>query len=380
MPARPLVFLWENFGPNHVDRLNAVANGDRPVVGIEFARTSDIYAWEREDPQGVEIRTLRSIPASRRRVHLAFTLIRECLRLGRADFFLCHYEQAPVLAAAIILRLMGRRVFAMIESKFDDYPRRLPIEIIKKLFLLPYDGVLTPTLRSRDYMRFFGFRPDRLALGYSALSVDRIAAMSGLPPAPDGTPFAERDFAAVARLVRKKNLTMTINAFALWLKQTKHPRNLHLLGNGPLEAELRQQVESLGIADRVIFHGFVQTDAVSRQLGQSLCLLLPSIEEQFGLVVIEAQAVGLPVLAGRNVGACDVLIEPGINGYVLDPNNAESCAAFMLELSEDEEKWRRFATAARDGRYRGDARIFAEGVGILTGDQPRDPARDALIA
>ena len=115
------------------------------------------------------------------------------------------------------------------------------------------------------------------------------------------------------------------------------------------------------------FHGFVQTDDVSRILARALCLLLTSTEEQFGLVVIEAQAVGLPVLVTANAGACDGLVEPGVNGFVLDPLNPRSIAALMLAISEDEAVWRRFATAARDGRYRGDARHFVDSVLALTG-------------
>ena len=365
---RPLVFLWENFGPYHIDRLEAVARGERPVIGIEFAQKSATYAWKRESLRNVEIRSLFGDGETISKLALAWRLLRECLRIRRADFFLCHYEEWAVLLSATVLRLLGRRVFTMIESKFDDYQRRVSIELIKTIFVAPYNGVLTPTLRSRDYMSFLGFPPDKIALGYSTVSIDRIVALSGVPPAPDGTAFAERDFVIVARLVPKKNIAMALDAFALWLEQTARPRKLRLCGSGPLEQDLRAQADRLGIAEQVVFHGFVQTAEVSRQLARGLCLLLPSVEEQFGLVVIEAQAVGLPVLAARNVGACDILIDPGINGFVLDPMNPASCAALMLMLSDDEPLWRRFATAARDGRYRGDTVHFAEGVRRLTGD------------
>lgn len=369
VPADRLVFVWENLGPTHLDRLGALAAGlpAGAVRGVQLSGRSNTYGWDATVSAPFDVVTLGDRPVTARNFRLVPPLLRACLRGGRADIFLCHYQDPAILLTAMLLRLLGRRVWTMGDSKFDDYPRRLRTELVKALFFLPYRGALTASLRARDYLRLFGFRPERIALGYDTLSVDRIAALAGAPPAPDGAPFAERDFAVVARHVPKKNLSMAIEAFALWLAQTDHPRDLHLCGSGPLEAELRAQAERLGVAGRIHFHGFIQTDAVSRILARALCLLLTSTEEQFGLVVIEAQALGLPVLVTANAGACDVLVDSGVNGFVLDPANPAACAALMLLLSEDEARWRRFATAARDGRYRGDCRHFVAGVLALTG-------------
>lgn len=365
------VFVWENLGPNHLDRVEALAAAVQTgssVTAIQFFGRSSVYEW---DSAGTvtpfKIITLRPERRSKRNLDLIWPLLKTCLRAGKADIFLCHYNEIPITIAAFVLRLLGRRVYAMIESKFDDYPRRLRQDLVKPIVLSPYNGVIAASERARSYLSYLGVPRERIVLGYSSLSVDRIAALSGEPPAPDGTPFAERDFVIVARLVPKKNLGVALEAFALWLAQTDHPRDLHLCGSGPLEEALRAQADRLGITDRVRFHGFVQIDAVSRVLARALCLLLTSIEEQFGLVVIEAQAVGLPVLVTANAGACEGLIEPGVNGFVLDPLNPRSCAALMLAISEDEAVWRRFAIAARDTRYRGDARHFVAGVGELTG-------------
>jgi glycosyltransferase involved in cell wall biosynthesis len=368
--ARKFVFIWENLGPSHLDRVAALAatlQADSSVVAIQFFGKSSVYQWDSAHVMPFEIITLQRERKSKHSLSLTFSLIRECLKIGRADIFLCHYEKVPVLLTAIIMRLLGRKIFAMGDSKFDDYDRRLFTEFIKRFFFLPYHGALTASRRSRDYMRFFGFDHDRIELGYDSLSVDRIASLSGQPLAPDGLPFINRDFVIVARLVPKKNLGVALEAFALWLTQTCHPRDLHICGSGPLENDLRSHVAQLNITDRVHFHGFIQTDAISRILARSLCLILTSTEEQFGLVVIEAQAVGLPVLVTANAGACDELIEPGINGYILDPRNPRSCAALMLALSEDEAVWRRFAIAARETRYRGDSRHFVASVLQLTG-------------
>ena len=370
--ARPrrLVFVWENLGPTHDDRLSALAaavGAPERVIAIEFFERSETYLWDRVGTTRYQIDTLVRQGRSRSRLILGVKLIAKLVTIRNADFFLCHYHELPVLITATLLRLLGRRVFAMGDSKFDDYARRLPVEIMKALFYAPYLGALTASLRSRDYMAFLGFPRERIALGYDTLSIDRISTLSGMPPAPDGTPFGERDFIIVARHVPKKNIAMAIEAFALWRAAADRPRDLHLCGSGPLEDMLKEQVAQLGLGDHVHFHGFVQSDEVSRLLARSLCLILPSIEEQFGLVIAEAQAAGLPVLVSRNAGACDILLDVGINGFAIDPDVPAGLAALMELFSSDETLWRRFAAAARAGRYAGDCRHFVDGVLTLSG-------------
>jgi glycosyltransferase involved in cell wall biosynthesis len=363
-----LLFLWENIGPMHADRLRAVAGacpGTR-VVAIELFDQSQVYAWEPVRGSEYEVRTL--VPSGRRcsKLRLVARMVRAVLAYPHADCYLCHYERVSVLITALVLRLCGRRVFALFNSKFDDYPRALFVEIIKFLFMLPYKGALCGSPRSIAYLTFLGLPPNKLELGYNTLSVDRIAELGEAPPAPGGLSFEERDFVVVARFVPKKNLSLVIDAYAFWLRQAGYPRDLHLCGSGPLEAALREQVARLGLVDRVHFHGFVQTEAVSRILARALCLILPSIEEQFGNVVIEAQALGVPALVSTVAGAADVMIDSGVNGFVIGPDRPEAWAALMALLSEDRILWSRFASAAYASRTRGDVSQFVAGVKRLS--------------
>jgi glycosyltransferase involved in cell wall biosynthesis len=375
--SRNLVFLWENLGPMHVDRLSALtaALPDHAVIALQYAERSETYEWRQaERDRRYTIETLGGMRRPSAPV-LAWRIVRACLRRKSVLFF-CHYEHVAVLVAAMTMRLLGRRVYAMIDSKFDDYPRRLGRELGKSIFLLPYHGALTASPRSRDYLRFLGLPEDRLVLGYDTLSVERLADGARAATAP-AVSFAERDFVVVARLVPKKNIALAIEAFALWLADTATPRDLHLCGSGPLEAELRAAADRLGVAARVHFHGFVQSDAVAARLARALCLILPSVEEQFGLVVIEAQAVGVPVLVTRNAGACDMLIEDGVNGFTFAPTSARSCAALMLLVSEDEARWRQLSAGALTHRDRGDVRHFVAGVLALAEPAATGPSARA---
>lgn len=369
-----IVFFWNNFGPMHADRVDAVAKamGDGiDCIGLEFRRTDETYDWLSESRESFRKETLfaERIPGFFGRLR---ALIGAARRLQADSWFLCHYERPEVLCLALYLRLSGRRVFTMGCSKFDDYPRNVFREWLKSVFMRPYHGAISSERRSAEYIRFLGLRKRPVVAQYNTLSVSRIRAAAAAPPAPDGTAFGARDFIIVARFVPKKNLPMALDAFARYVAlRPASARKLHLCGSGAGEAELRSRVAALGLTDRVVFHGFLQSEGVARVLAQGLALILPSIEEQFGNVVIEAQAMGLPVLISDVAGARDALVRNWQNGFVFEPDNPEALARFMALLDEDETLWRRLCAGASASAPLGDVAAFASAVQQLLPQAPR---------
>jgi glycosyltransferase involved in cell wall biosynthesis len=366
-----LVFIWDNFGPLHADRCDAVARkfeGQHEVVGLELASRSKLYDWVPESGTMfkkitlVTGRSMEEIPF----VERFRKTLRACLRMERnTQFFMCHYNDPAIFATSSILHLLGRHVYTMGCSKFDDYERGLTKELIKSILYRPYNGGIASGTRSCDYMRFMGLRASSVQSPYNAVSLNRIRTLAAVPAAPDGVAFFERHFTIVARLVPKKNISMALKAMSIYAASLPNPRALHIFGTGPLEAELREQAQRDGIAHLVHFRGFLQTADISKAYGSSLGLLLPSIEEQFGNVVPEAMGMGLPVLVSDNCGARDLLVRTGVNGFVVEPDNPAGMAFFMQLLSQDEALWRRLSIAAMQYAERADSDRFAEAVEAL---------------
>jgi len=252
----------------------------------------------------------------------------------------------------------------MSESKFDDFPRKFWREMVKRLFFMPYQGCLVAGTRAEDYARFLGARPDRIVRGYDTMSVKRMQARSDDSP-PVEMSFGERHFTIVARLVEKKNHKLALQAYRAYAAQAANPRRLVICGSGVLEEELKAQVKSLSLESLVTFTGLIQTTEVSRILSSTLALILPSTEEQFGQVVLEAIAMGLPVLVSEACGARDELVRTGVNGFVFEPDNSEGLAWFMLKLASDQDLWSRMADATKRFLPLCDVERFADGVGRL---------------
>ena len=364
--ANTLVFLWDNFGPYHMDRVEAVCRQLRcPVIGIELSPKSDTYDWASRPSEGFERRTIFADAKPRTLVRQVREILASLPNPRDSCFFLCHYEDPVVFMVAVILRLRGGRVIMMNNSKFDDKRRGVWKEFWKSLFVLPYHGALSSGLRSKAYWQFLGLKPDTVQGEYNTVSLSRIRRQAGVPPAPNGPDFPDRHFTSIARLVPKKNLSTLLSAYALYREIVHNPRPLHLCGSGPEEASLRREAAGLGLSDYVIFRGWLQDYQVSHTLGHTLALLLPSIEEQFGNVVIEAQALGLPVILSDNCGARDLLVRSAVNGFVVEPDNPRGLAYFMSLLCEDETLWRRMCDEASTAAPKGDVQRFVEGVETL---------------
>ncbi len=358
-----LIFLWENFGPTHADRCDAVARAGYKTIGLEMYGTSGTYDWVPETRSSFEKVTLchdhRSIGIS-----LLYALVRFRLRFGRGTWFMCHYERPVILFFAMFLRLLGDRVMTMADSKYDDYPRKLWREICKRAFMIPYQGAIGASARSRDYLRLLGIPKHKIMGGYDTLSIERFRVLS---MDQSDISFKDRYFICIARFVQKKNHETLVRSYALYRQLVANPRELHLFGSGPLEGNLRQLVNELAISDYVVFHGFAQTADIAKALARSFALLLPSQEEQFGLVVIEAQAMGVPVIVSNVCGAADELVRNGINGFTIEPSNSDGLAKGMARLDQDEPMWQRFRKGAFEYAPKGDVAVFVQSVTALAG-------------
>lgn len=361
-----VAFVWENFGPLHLDRVSAVskrfAHSEYKFFGIELNAKSNTYEWRVDQADFLK----ETLPTSKFGfVGRYFLIVAALLKLSATDIFFAHYPRPEIFLAACSMRLLGRKVFVMDCSKMDDHSRNNLREAFKRLFILPYQGLLAGSPRTVEFFSFLGLRRKPAYLGYNGVDGDRIRAAAGNIVAPAGASFSTRDFVIVARLVQKKNISAALLAFQLFLPRDVHSRKLVIVGSGPLRDILEKQAKDLNISDKVVFEGNLQTEEVAVILSKSLCLILPSMEEQFGNVVQEAQAVGLPVLLTEICGASDELVRTGVNGFKFESNNPEGLAYYMEQISNDEKLWRRLCAGAQDAWPLGSAERFASAVGEL---------------
>lgn len=126
----------------------------------------------------------------------------------------------------------------------------------------------------------------------------------------------------------RKNLSRLIQALAK-LKETR--LKLVIAGKrGWLYDQILEQAQKIGVANRVIFTGFVPQDDIPALIKASRALVLPSLYEGFGMTVVEAQAVGVPVVVSRVSSLPEVAGESAI--YIEDPHSVDSLAQALKQV------------------------------------------------
>ncbi len=112
----------------------------------------------------------------------------------------------------------------------------------------------------------------------------------------------------------------------------------------------------------MVFRGFTDAREVTAILANTLILI--SIEDQFGLAVIDTQAMGVPTIFSPSFGARDELLRSGVNGFLVEPDNPTGITFFMKLIAD---LWRRLAQGARDAAPLGDVARFVTAVDQLCG-------------
>ena len=107
--------------------------------------------------------------------------------------------------------------------------------------------------------------------------------------------------------------------------------NLWLVGEGQKRGELETLTRSLGVENKVTFHGWCTKDEVRYLLWQSTVFAFPSREEGFGIALLEAMASGLPVVASR-VGGIPEIINSPETGRLVQPNDVGQLASTLREV------------------------------------------------
>ena len=212
-----------------------------------------------------------------------------------------------------------------------------------------------------DYLAQLGMPRDRVFLGYDAVDNDYFSTKAdesrkqnaetkkklGLP---------DHYFLASARFVEKKNLTRLIQAYARYHelvgkeesgKQKSAIWKLVLLGDGPLKSDLCRLISDLNLNGHVQMPGFVQYPQLPAFYGLAGAFVHASTTEQWGLVVNEAMASGLPVLVSNRCGCAQDLVQDGVNGFTFDPENTGGLADLMLKISVSDFPLPAFGDASR---------------------------------
>jgi glycosyltransferase involved in cell wall biosynthesis len=149
----------------------------------------------------------------------------------------------------------------------------------------------------------------------------------------------------VGRLIPRKGVDLLLRAVAL-ARTTGAPVELAVVGSGPTEPRLRSLARELGLT--VTWHGFVDQPDLPAVYADADAFAFPTLDDPFGIVVLEAAAAGLPLIASPYGGATEDFVRDGENGFVVDPRDTPSFATAIARLARDGDLRERMGRVAHE--------------------------------
>jgi glycosyltransferase involved in cell wall biosynthesis len=159
----------------------------------------------------------------------------------------------------------------------------------------------------------------------------------------------EKSVLFVGRLVEKKGCGSLIEAMAV-VQRRCPAADLVVIGDGPLRADYEARAVALGVRCR--FLGVQPTPVVRDRMSRASVFCVPSVvaatgdAEGFGMVFIEAQAMGLPVVSTVSGGIPEA-VKNGETGLLVAERDSAALAEAILRLIRDEELWKQYSLAGR---------------------------------
>lgn len=259
-------------------------------------------------------------------------------RLATVDYDVVHLQtpfSMGLLGLAAACRRGWPRVFHH-HTLWEEYVDYLPIPkraterasiAYCRWFAQRCQRVIAPSQRVRERFAAQGVRQP-IAVIPTGIQAEQFEHGQARPEWEPGTEVC----LYIGRLAHEKSLDVVVRVFAE-LHQSRPQTRLWLVGDGPARSSLERQVAEAGLTAATHFFGFVGRDSLKDFLASARLFLFASLTETQGLVLLEAQAGGLPVVAVRASGV-DEAVDPGRTGFLVEPGQEAAMVAAAERLLE----------------------------------------------
>ena len=328
-----IIFYWLTMGPYHYARMNAIENVASEVnLKVIEACNNDDHNWKSFPPKDFEHLTL--LPGKKLSaavVRQAAGKLPQAVDNSRCDIFVngAGYFHLSMIKPVINFKRNNISTVLWSESTRVDQPRSIWKEFLKRRVISLYDAAIVAGKKHQNYMQKLGMDAENIKQVGNVVDNDYYAS---------NVRSNKRGFVYIGRFLPIKNISLLVRAYHRYrrkcINMSSTPLPLRLVGDGPVMAEIKQLIDKENISG-ITLTGMLQPEEVKKEYAKSSVLILPSISEPWGLVINEAMASGLAVVASDRCGANPELVEHGNNGYIFDPENIEELCDYMMKFSED---------------------------------------------
>lgn len=300
--------------------------------------------------RSVFLTTAGKVPAAKFDVGTVRLLaaISRTLKRARHDVLLLHgFMGAFGLVAMESAKLAGTRIAFRSESH-RWVPGAMQRQAVRRRLFARCDGFAAIGTWNRDYYLAHGVSPARIHIAPYTVDVEEIASRTAQLRLQRnelrqklGLSAQTHVFLYVGKMYRAKGVATLLRAFSQVARNADAA--LILAGDGEDKGSLEGLADTLGIRSQVVFTGFINQSDLPRIYAVSDSAIQPCDYGTWGLVINEALAAKLPVIATAHMGAVGDLLTDGHSGIVVAPGDEEGLAAAMTRFLQDPS----FAAAAQ---------------------------------
>ncbi|MFC2001729.1 glycosyltransferase family 4 protein [Chloroflexota bacterium] len=266
-----------------------------------------------------------------------FLSVKKIYKVGKhVDIIIDDVAPVPSLAYPIS-RIQGKPTYAIIHEflGFEWFRSRDTVTAIlgfsaqRLLKVFNFDKIITVSQFTRDRLVKFGLNPEKIFVIPNGIDPSRINHYDeGILP--------NNSISVLGRLVKLKGHIYLIKAMKIVATEIPGIR-LNIIGDGPLRNLLEAKVTEYGLDHNIIFWGRVSDQQKFNILRSSEIFVMPSLLEGFGIVLLEAMACNLPIVANNLLVFREIFLD-GKTGYLVDVKNTEEFASKIVELLKDEQQ------------------------------------------
>jgi len=195
-----------------------------------------------------------------------------------------------------------------------------------------YNGILC-----HDFLRQLGYPEDKLKPGNMTVDVEKLSAQCASVSKEEcqalklkyGISSIETVFLFIGQLIPRKGLRETILGWKTWIQKNPNVQaTLLLVGDGPQESELKTLCKQENL-DNVIFAGRSSYEDIPKFLAMSDVFIIPTLEDNWSLVVPEAMSCGKPIICSCYNGCWPELVHENENGWIINPLDEQNIVSVL---------------------------------------------------
>lgn len=223
---------------------------------------------------------------------------------------------------ALLVRRLGGPPYSLTVHGPDEFDRSLQLGLREKVAEAKFVVAISSYTRSQLFRR--------AAPGdWSKIHIVHCGLERGFYEGHEAVEPAGNQFVCIGRLSEAKGHLILLEAMALATRSGADCR-LVLAGDGELRPVIEDHIRKLGLAGRVTITGWIDSATVRKHILASRALVLPSFQEGLPVVIMEAMALGRPVIA-TSVSGIPELVRPGETGWLIAPGSALALSMAIVE-------------------------------------------------